>query len=57
MKTTGPLPRAGALGFTLLAASLVASIWTNDWKWALLGVAALITAAVWSATEHGGHRD
>ncbi|WP_162788250.1 MULTISPECIES: hypothetical protein [Amycolatopsis] len=55
MSAPNSLPRAGAVGFTLLVAAVVVSVWTSDWKWLLIGVAGLITAAVWSAAE-GGNR-
>jgi hypothetical protein len=45
------LPKLGAIGFTLLIAGFVAAIWTGDWMWLVLGFAALVTAAVWSAAE------
>ncbi|SFO83224.1 hypothetical protein SAMN05421810_101105 [Amycolatopsis arida] len=56
MNPRAALPRTGAVGFTLLLASVVASVWTGDWKWLVVGVAALLAAAVWSATESGGPR-
>ncbi|WP_167757014.1 hypothetical protein [Amycolatopsis sp. CFH S0078] len=48
-----PLPKLGALGFTLLIAGLVAAVWTGDWMWLVLGFGALFTAAVWAAAESG----
>ncbi|WP_156960475.1 hypothetical protein [Amycolatopsis taiwanensis] len=52
--TRRTLPTLGAVGFTLLIAGLVAAIWTGELMWLVLGVAALLTAAVWSAAESGG---
>ncbi|MBB5154986.1 hypothetical protein [Saccharopolyspora phatthalungensis] len=54
MSAHTPLPRLAAIGFTLLIAGVVAAVWTGDWIWLLLGFAALLTAAVWSAAESGG---
>lgn len=46
MDTRKPLHPAAALGFIALTAGLCAWLWTGEWRWAVTGLAALLTGAI-----------
>lgn len=41
-----PLHPLGALGFIALTAGLVAWLWTEEWRWAVTGLAVLLALAI-----------
>lgn len=45
-----PVPVAVKAGFTLLTAGLAAWLWLDDWRWAVMGVLALLLSAVIGST-------
>lgn len=46
-----PVHPAVALGFALLAAGLLAWLWTGEWRHAVTGLVALVVAAVVSGVR------
>jgi hypothetical protein len=41
-----PVPVAVKVGFLLLVAGLAAWLWLGEWRWAAMGVLALLASAV-----------